>query len=267
MSDSIKKYYENLEDNSNNKNNNMSTKYLQFDFKESKFYEYSKEEQDDFKEHTNTVGVVSYRKLAYKGVTGELVSVSVSDSKIGKQLRTTLNDGENFLNCDLPLFDQKGRIKDYAQSLILCLGNMKRDTEYTLFPYHMTGEDMKKYDEENNREVRDKYRDIRRVSIKTDGNKIPWYLSFSDDAKKKIRIPKLAWEKANKFAESETPTSASVKEQTNFILNELARCIEGHLKQEDKDTSSKQEDKKPKNKVEKKSDNKSDKITMEDLPW
>lgn len=255
----------------------MATKYLQFDFKESKFYEYSKKEKEGFKEHENTAGVISYRELAFSGVTGKLMSVSVSDSKIGKQLRTTLHDGEDYIHCDLPLFDQKGGIKNYAQSVILCLGNMKKGKDYTLFPYHMTAEDQKKFDEENDRNIKVSYRDKRAVSIKLDNKKkekVSWYLSFSEDADKKIRIPKLKWKKTkSEFKEAkELPTGKSVKKQTNFILEELSRCIKGHLKQEKNEKENPNPPEKNKKKSDKKSDKKSEKkgkekINTEDLPW
>ena len=119
--------------------------YLEIDYNTGSIFRYSKTEQEGYDTHTNTKGVISYRKIYKKGLYGKLKSVSLRESNFGKEVSIAIEDktGEaNYLN--MPLFDAKKNLASYAESLIAVLPELKAGTPYRFYPYNIK-EEGKKY--------------------------------------------------------------------------------------------------------------------------
>lgn len=116
----------------------MNKHYLDLDYKNMCFYEYSGSPKEGFEEHTNGAGKVSYRKLYKKGVFGILQSVSVVKTDRGHILsfRMLLND--DLYLASFPLYDQKGTFDNrFIEPLIPMLANMRKEGAYRIFPWSM----------------------------------------------------------------------------------------------------------------------------------
>lgn len=209
----------------------MSKRYYQLDWTSSRMFEYSATNQgDEWDEHTNTKGKVSYRRYANKGVTGQLMDVGLMDSKIGQQLVVTLKDELGDYNkLQFSLYDQRGMVQgDFVEDLIIRLGNLTKGTTYTFFTYNLSAEDQEQFDTETEgREVKDKYYDRRGLSIKTEGEKVPMYLTYSEGEPNSI--PRIEWKPNPAKKGSKKPSAASMEVKSDFLLTELMRCAEGHL--------------------------------------
>lgn len=126
----------------------MNKHYLDLDYKNNCFYEYSGSPKEGFEEHTNGAGKVSYRKLFKAGVYGLLQSVSVLKNQRGitiMSFRMLLNDDLYLLS--FPLYDQKGNFDNrFIEPLIPMLSNLQKEGAYRIFPWAMESETAKKKD-------------------------------------------------------------------------------------------------------------------------
>jgi len=114
--------------------------YLQLDKTQGSFYVYSKEEKDGYKKHESTTGKVSYRKYFDKGVTGKLDSVTIYESDYGKQISMSIvNDNEQYY-APVEIFDQRGNVNLYAESLIKFLPLLEKQQSIVLYPYRFIPE-------------------------------------------------------------------------------------------------------------------------------
>lgn len=119
--------------------------YLQINYNDGNIFKFSKVEQEGYEPHTNTKGVVSYRKIYKKGLYGKLKGISLRDSDFGKEISVAVEDktGEmNYLN--MPLFDAKKNLASYAESLITVIAELKKETPYRFYAYNIK-EEGKKY--------------------------------------------------------------------------------------------------------------------------
>lgn len=123
----------------------MKKHYLDIDYKDNCFYEYSAEEQEGFTKHTNGSGKVSYRKLYTSGVFGVLQSVSIVESKYqGQKLSLRLLNGEDLYFAGFPMYDQRGDIdNNFTEPLICLLPNMEKNQAYRIFPWMMESDQKK----------------------------------------------------------------------------------------------------------------------------
>jgi hypothetical protein len=244
----------------------MATRYLQLDWKSSNLYEYNKSQEEGFEKHTSESGNVSYRKYEKKGITGEMLNIGVRDSKIGQQLTMALKDDADVVNViQFNLYDQRNQVdSSYPESVIAHLGNLKKGETYTVFPYNLTEASQKSYDESTEgREVREKYFDRRAVSFKQDGVKVNTYLSYKDGDK--TSVPRLNWTEDRFNKGKKKPTAASLEAKNDFLLDELARAVDGHLAYEGTDSnSSTPSATPPKQETKKEESNKREKM---DLPF
>lgn len=118
--------------------------YLQIDYGSGNIFQYSKNEQEGFEPHTNTKGVISYRRILKKGLYGKLKGVSLRDSDFGKEVSLAVEDktGEmNYLN--MPLFDAKKNLASYAESFITALPALKVGSPYRFYAYNIKEEGQK----------------------------------------------------------------------------------------------------------------------------
>lgn len=115
----------------------MNKHYLDIDYGNMCFYEYSADEKAGFEEHTNTAGKVSYRKLYKKGVYGVLQSVNIVDTKFkGKVLSFRMILGEDLYLATFSLYDQRGNLDNrLIEPLIAMLPNMVKEQAYRIYPW------------------------------------------------------------------------------------------------------------------------------------
>jgi hypothetical protein len=122
----------------------MATKYLQVDYSSGSVFQFSKTEQEGYEPHTNTKGVVSYRKIYNKGLYGTLKGVTIRESDFGKEVSIAVIDkagDTNYLN--LPLFDAKKNLASYAESFITVLPQLKLNNPYRFYAYNIKEEGQK----------------------------------------------------------------------------------------------------------------------------
>lgn len=122
----------------------MATKYLQISYNDGNIFQFSKTEQEGYEPHTNTKGVVSYRKIYNKGLYGTLKGITIRDSDFGKEISIAVTDkagDNNYLN--LPLFDAKKNLASYAESFITVLPQLKLNNPYRFYAYNIKEEGQK----------------------------------------------------------------------------------------------------------------------------
>jgi hypothetical protein len=124
----------------------MENHFLDIDYGNMCFYEYSATEKPGFESHTNGAGKESYRKLYKKGVYGILQSVSVVDTKFkGKVLSFRMLLEDEIYLASFSLFDQRGNYDNrFIEPLITMLPNMKKEQAYRIYPWALESDTPKK---------------------------------------------------------------------------------------------------------------------------
>lgn len=115
--------------------------YLDLDYKTGQLYEYSRDQQAGYREHTNTQGGVSYRRYYRKGVYGFLESAYIATPEgRGMQLRIKLVTDQGTYTLKFPIYAASGRLDSYMESLIKFLPSMEKGVAYRIFPYVLDSE-------------------------------------------------------------------------------------------------------------------------------
>jgi hypothetical protein len=166
--------------------------YLQIDYSTGNIFQFSKTEQEGYESHTNTKGVVSYRKIFKKGLYGTLKGITIRDSDFGKEISIAVTDikGEaNYLN--MPLFDAKKNLASYAESFITVLPQLKLNSPYRFYGYNIK-EEGQKYSKTG---LSVAHADIQ-AEVADKENKIPklTYTYTKDGVEVKGDIPAIIWE-------------------------------------------------------------------------
>ena len=203
----------------------MKKVYLQVEFMTGKMFEYSKEEKEGFDKYVSTTGKESYRKY-YKGVTGELESVSIRDTKIGQEIGLALKAEDTTYYMSISLMDQKGFVDStYAEDLICKLPKLTKGNTYSVNPFRFIPEG-------------DKY-DKTGVSIKQGEFKIEKAFTNSyigkDGVKVEGDIPAVVWKKDP--TGKNKPSAASKEVRSDRFLEILTEQAE-RLKWTSNNTSS-----------------------------
>lgn len=124
--------------------------YLKIDYSTAKVFEYSKEEKEGYEKHTSEKGNVSYRKYYPRGVYGVLRGVTIREVEFSgaktKELSVAMRDKEsNNIYLNIPLFDAKKNITDYAEGMISYLGGLTQGETYRIYPFNIPNKDNPKY--------------------------------------------------------------------------------------------------------------------------
>lgn len=123
----------------------MEKHYLDIDFKNNCFYEYSKVAREGFESQTNSAGKESFVKLYNKGVFGTLESMQVVDTKYqGKKLVLRLLNGDDVYLAGFQMYDQRGNFDNrFVEPLISMIPNLVKGQAYRVFPWAMESETYK----------------------------------------------------------------------------------------------------------------------------
>jgi hypothetical protein len=166
--------------------------YLQIDYSTGNIFQFSKTEQEGYEPHTNTKGVVSYRKIFKKGLYGTLKGVTIRESDFGKEISVAVTDSKGeatYLN--MPLFDAKKNLASYAESFITVLPQLKINNTYRFYGYNIK-EEGQKYSKTG---LSVAHADIQAETADKE-NKIPKlsYTYTKDGVEVKGDIPAIIWE-------------------------------------------------------------------------
>ena len=187
----------------------MTKNYLQLEFGSGLFFDYSKEEKQEYEKHTSTKGNVSYRKYYKDGVTGILESASIYEGKFGNQISLNIKSGEDVYYVPVDIADQKGNVDTYAESLIKFLPQLNKGINLTIKGYNFTPEG-------------DKYPKIG-ISLSVDGAKIKSEMTNAYTNKAGVfvegDIPALMWKKD--ALGKNKPTAVSLEAKNDYLLNVL----------------------------------------------
>jgi hypothetical protein len=211
-------------------------KFLSINFSDGKIYEHSKEEKEDWEEHENTKGKISWRNYYNKGVTGVFQGIKFREWEYGDEVQVFFKDGEDQLVVAFKLLNSKGNVEDtYLVPFIQVLPNMKVGETYTLFPYNFTP-DGEKYSKSG-------------VSVKQDGERVGWALTMEyktkDGEHHEGDIPQKVW-KEDKLSGKKKPSAASLEKRDEVVKEYLSDLLDKLAVDEVKDEKpSKQEAEKP----------------------
>lgn len=245
----------------------MDKHYLDIDYGNMCFYEYSDKEKAGFEEHTNAAGKVSYRKLYRKGVYGILQSVSIVDTKFkGKVLSFRMLLGDDLFLASFSLYDQRGNIDNrFVEPLIALLPNMKKEQAYRIFPWSMES-DIPKADGSPRMvygvSVKEANLDDLTVGEGNEGKVLPKFVRCKKDEKfdASKHIPQLEFkEKLGSWK----PTAVSVEAKQDFLIDLLESSLKT-LGYEENDQNSKPEQE-VKQKAKKKTPVKAEVATADDI--
>lgn len=193
----------------------MSSTYLKVDWKSGQFAEYSKEAGEGFEAYTNGNGDTRYKKLYRDGITASFQGIELKNSDYGLQLAVSFKDGEDWLNLQVPVLDQRDQITTYAVEIGRFLPNLIKGQVYRVFPYFI--------EKDGNENMYDK----RGISFKVDdidGEKVAPALSWKADADASVRIPRLDW-KEDTLTGRKKPTASSVEAQRDFFATIFQREV------------------------------------------
>jgi hypothetical protein len=208
----------------------MIKHYLDIDYKNICFYEYSGEAQEGFIEHTNGAGTVSYRKLYEKGVFGVLQSVSLVDTKHqGKKLVFRMLLGEDIYLAGFSLNDQRGGFDNrFIEPIIAMLPNLVKEQAYRIYPWAMESDTAKKKDGSPrvNYGVSIKKADLDTLTVtKDDADKVkPKFVRRKKDDvfNAALHLPDLEFVKE---LGAWKPTAVSVDDRRSFLVKLLEKGL------------------------------------------
>lgn len=186
----------------------INKKYLQLEFGTGKFFEYSGEEKEGYEEHVSTKGNKSYRKY-YDLVEGELDSVSVYDGKFGQSISISIKNGDDVYYTPIDLYDQRGNVSTYAESLIKLLPKLNKGDNIAVRGYNFTPEG-------------EQYAKIG-ISIKVGGEKIKSDLTnayYKDGKLVEGDIPAIEWKKV---LGKNKPSAASLEAKDEYLIGVLSK--------------------------------------------
>lgn len=194
------------------------TNYIQ-SYYDGSLFQYSKEEKEGYQAHTNSKGKVTYRKYYNKGVEGILKSISLKKNEHlnnREELQFVLdNVGEEY-QITFPVLNNNGdEVDDFVEAIIRQLPGMEKGQTYNINNWRLN-----KGDVINDEVV--KYSNSG-VTIKKDGEKIGYALSYITDNNPEGDIPRLEWKE---IAGKNRPTAASKEGKLVFLYETLKKEVD-----------------------------------------
>ena len=193
------------------------TNYIQSYFT-GQLFQYSSDEKEGYVKHTNSKDKVSYRKYYNTGVEGVLKNISLRKNEYlnnREELRFELdNVGETYM-VDFPVLNNNGdEVDDFVEAIIRQLPNIQKGDNININNWRLN-----KGDVINNEVV--KYTNSG-VTIKKDGEKVGYALSYVTDNNPKGNIPKLEWKEV---AGKNRPTAVSKEAKLVFLYETLQKEV------------------------------------------
>ena len=195
----------------------MGNVYLSLNFKDGKFFEYSKEEKEEFVKNESQTGKVTYRKYYNKGVTGYLKGIKVRESEYGNELQVIMSVEEDTYYCSFKIYDQRGNIDNtFMKDLIKVLPNMEKGREYTLFPYRFQPKDSEYF--KNG------------VSVKQNGERVDQsigetFIKADGTVVAEGPIPAIVFQK-DKLSGKNRPTAVSLEKRDSVLSDYLSQELD-----------------------------------------
>lgn len=217
------------------------TNYLQT-YYDGTMFQFSKDEKEGYVKHTNSKDKVSYRKYYNTGVEGQLKQISLKKNEHlnnREEIEIVLdNVGEEY-KLSMPVLNNNGdEVDDFVEALIRQLPNMKLGETYNINNWRLNKGDI------INDEVV-KYTNSG-VTVKKDGEKIGYALSYITDNNPKGDIPRLEWKE---LAGKNRPTAVSKEAKLTFLYETLQKEVERLSGTATNNSSRPQSASKPSNKV------------------
>lgn len=193
------------------------TNYLQT-YYDGTMFQFSKDEKEGYVKHTNSKDKVSYRKYYNTGVEGQLKQISLKKNEHlnnREEIEIVLdNVGEEY-KLSMPVLNNNGdEVDDFVEALIRQLPNMKLGETYSINNWRLN-----KGDVINDEVV--KYTNSG-VTVKKDGEKIGYALSYITDNNPKGDIPRLEWKE---MAGKNRPTAVSKEAKLVFLYETLQKEV------------------------------------------
>lgn len=192
--------------------------YLQTYF-DGTMFQYSKDAKEGYQEHTNSKGKISYRKYYNTGVEGQLKQVSLRKNEHlnnREEIEILLNNVGDEYKLSMPLLNNNGdEVDDFVEALIRQLPNMELGETYNINNWRLN-----KGDVINDEVV--KYTNSG-VTVKKDGEKIGYALTYQTDNNPEGDIPKLEWKE---MAGKNRPTAVSKEAKLIFLYDTLKKEVE-----------------------------------------
>lgn len=191
--------------------------YLQT-YYDGTMFQYSKDAKEGYQEHTNSKGKISYRKYYNTGVEGQLKQLSLRKNEHlnnREELEILLNNVGDEYKLSMPVLNNNGdEVDDFVEAFIRQLPNMKLGETYNINNWRLNKGDV------INGEVVN-YTNSG-VTVKKDGEKVGYALSYVTDNNPKGDIPKLEWKEV---AGKNRPTAVSKESKLVFLYETLQKEV------------------------------------------
>lgn len=182
-------------------------------------FQYSAEEKEGYTKHTNSKGKESYRKYYNTGVEGTLKSISLKKNEYlnnREELEFVLDNVGDEYYITFPVLNNDGnQVDDFVEAIIRQLPNLNKGETYNINNWRLNKGDI------INGEVV-KYANSG-VTIKKDGEKVGYALTYVTDDNPKGDIPKLEWKE---IAGKNRPTAASKEAKLVFLYETLTKQVD-----------------------------------------
>lgn len=203
----------------------MSNVYLKIDYSTAKVYEYSKEKKEGFEEHKSDKGTVSYRRYFPRGVYGTLRGVTIREVEFSgsktKEVSIAMRDkDQNNVYLNIPLFDGKKNITDYAEGVISHLNSLEAGKGYRIYPFNIRENDSK-YSTVG---VSFKYADVEKEEVDKDTviPKLTKTINKKDGTVIEGDIPAVTWEQ-----DVDDSWTKNAKARNKYLFDVLKAYTEG----------------------------------------
>lgn len=214
--------------------------YIQ-SYYDGSLFQYSKDEKEGYVKHTNSKGKESYRKYYNTGVEGALKSISLKKNEYlnnREELEFVLDNVGDEYHITFPVLNNDGtQVDDFVEAIVRQLPNLNKGETYNINNWRLN-----KGDVINDEIV--KYTNSG-VTIKKDGEKVGYALTYVTDDNPKGDIPRLEWKE---IAGKNRPTAASKEAKLVFLYETLTKEVE-RLSGTNTTNSKPQTSSKPSNKI------------------
>jgi len=240
--------------------------YLKIEYSTGKVYEYSKDEKEGFEKHTSEKGKETYRRYFPRGVYGTLRGVTIREVEFNgtktKEVSVAMRDkDQNNVYLNLPLFDGKKNITDYAEGVISYLGGLTQRNEYRIYPFNIPNENNPKYSTVGV-SIKTANLETEKVDEDSDLPKLKKSYTKKDGTKVVGEIPEIIFEK-----DFDGSWTKDAKARNKFLYQTLEAFVENGNSVEETTTPAPKAEAKPAIQPDKSFDKVAPSVDNDDLPF